>query len=128
MFRGRGKISIFLKSQLTSFWCGYCCIKHVKTASIASIRMQFYIHLVAILIKQIINEVFYYWVKKVVFEQLKLCHLEQIDFHRNRRLSCRKHSLKIVAKSVSPSRVCRTLKSIIQRNMRNIFLTSFSSM
>ena len=38
-----------------------------------------------ILLKHKINEVWYFLVKKVVFEQLKLGHSERIGFHRNWR-------------------------------------------
>ena len=82
--------------KFAGFWCGYCCIKYDKTASFESIRIKFHTIVVKILIKHKINEVLYFWVKKVVFEQLKLCHLERIAFHRNWRWSCRKHPLKIV--------------------------------
>ena len=69
--------------RFTGFWCGYCCIKHDKTARIASILIKFQTLVVNILIKHRINEVLHFWVKKVIFEQLKLCHLERIVFHRN---------------------------------------------
>ena len=88
--------------KFAGFWCGYCCIKHDKTASTVSILIKFHTIVVEILIKHTINEVLYFWVKKVVFEQLKLCHLERIAFHRNWRWSCRKHPLKIVPWSVNP--------------------------
>ena len=82
--------------KIDGFWCGYCCIKHDKTANIVSIRIKFHTIVVKILIKHKIYEVLYFWVKKVVFEQLQLCHLERTAFHRNWRWSCRKHPLKIV--------------------------------
>ena len=62
--------------KFTAFLCGYCCIKHDKTTNIASIVMKFEILVVKVLVKHNINEVLYFWVKKVVFEQLKLCHSE----------------------------------------------------
>ena len=52
----------------------------------------------------------------MVFEQLELCHLERIAFHRNWRWKCRKQLLKTVVWYVNPFRVCRSLKSVIQRN------------
>ena len=82
--------------KFTGFWCRYCCVKHDKATKIASILMKFEILVVKILIKHKINEISYFWIKKVVFEQLKLCHSERIAFQRNRRWSCRKHPLKIV--------------------------------
>ena len=45
--------------------------------------MEFYTLVEKISLKHEINEVLYFWVKKVIFEQLKLCHLERIDIHRN---------------------------------------------
>ena len=79
----------------TGFWFGYCCIKHDKTASIASILMKFYALIVKILTKHKNNDVLYFCVKKCFFRQLKLCLLERIAFHND--WSCRKHPLKIVA-------------------------------
>ena len=77
----------FFKSHnsrnFTSFWRGYGCIKCDKTDSIESILMKFYTQVIKILLKHKINEVLYFLVQKVVFEQLKLCLLEQIAFHRN---------------------------------------------
>ena len=67
--------------KFTGFWCGYCCIKHDKTASNASILMKFLTLVGKILIEHTINEVLHFWVKKVVFKQLKLCHLERTAFH-----------------------------------------------
>ena len=113
--------------KFAGFWYGYCCIKHDKTASIVSILIKVHTKVVKILIKHKINEVLYFGVKKVVFEQLKLCHLERIAFHRNWRWSCRKHPLKIVPWSVNPFRACKSLKSIIQRNTRNWFKLLLSS-
>ena len=72
-----------------------------------------------ILFKHKMNKILYILVRKVVFEQLKLCHLERIAFHRNGRLSCVKHPLKIVPRSVNPFKVCMNLKLVIQRNTRN---------
>ena len=65
---------------------------------------------VKILIKHKINEVLYFGVKKVVFEQLKLCNLERIAFHRNWRLSYREHPLKITPWSVNPFRFCKSFE------------------
>ena len=47
--------------------------------------MNFYTQVVKILLRHKINAVLYFGVKKVVFEQLKLGHLERIAFHRNWR-------------------------------------------
>ena len=45
MYRGGGVKYRFSKShnfqKFTGFWCGYCYIKHDKTASIALILMKF---------------------------------------------------------------------------------------
>ena len=57
----------------------------------------------------------------MVFEQLKLCHLKRIAFRRFWRWSFSKHPLKILAWSVDPFKVCRRLRSLIQRNTRNWF-------
>ena len=83
-----GKVSILQKSQLSKiyqFLCGYGCIKRNKTDNIVFILMKFYTLVVKILLKHKINKVLYFLVKKVVFEQLKLSHLERIAFHRNGR-------------------------------------------
>ena len=103
-----GKVSIFQKSQrfFNGFWCEYGCIKRDKTDNIVSL-------VVKIVLKHKNKEILYILFKKVTFEQLKLCHLERIAFHWNFRWSCRKYSLKIVAWSVNPFRVSRSLKSIV---------------
>ena len=69
-----GKVSILQKSQLLKncrFWLGYSSIKLDKTGYTASILIQFQTLVVKTLLKQKINIVVYYLVKKVVFEQLK---------------------------------------------------------
>ena len=71
--------------KFSSFWCGYGCIKRDKTDNIVLILMKFYTLVGKILLKHKINKVLYFVVKKVVFEQLKLCHSERIAFHRNGR-------------------------------------------
>ena len=87
MFYVQGVEYRFFKShnfrKFTGFSCGYSCIKRNKTDSIASILMKFKILVVKILLKHKINEILYFWVKKLFFEELKLCHLERIVFHRN---------------------------------------------
>ena len=83
--------------KFTGFWWGFGCVKRDKIKSLASILMKFSTLVVKISLKQKINKILYFWVKKVVFEELNLRHLERIAFHRNCRWPCRKHPLKIVA-------------------------------
>ena len=65
-----GKVSIFLKSQLSkiarSFRCGYG-ITRDTIYGIASILMRFQtlVHVVKILLKHKINEALHFWVTKV---------------------------------------------------------------
>ena len=77
--------------------------------------MQFKTPVVKILLKHKNNKVLVFFVKKVDFEEMKLCNLERIAFHRNLRKSWRKHPLKIIAWSVNLFRVCRSLTPIIQK-------------
>ena len=113
----RGVKHRFFKShnfrKFAGFWCGYCCIKHDKTASIVSILIKFNTIVVKILIKHKINEVLYFLVKKVVFEQLKLYHLERIAFHRNWRWSCKKTT------SENCTLICQTLQSLQEFEVDN---------
>ena len=71
--------------KFTGFWCGYGCINRDKTNIIAAILMQFSTLVVKILLKHNINKVLYFFVKKVVFDELKLHNSERIAFHRNWR-------------------------------------------
>ena len=68
--------------KFTGFWCGFGCIKRDKTNIIAAILMQFSTLVVKILLKHTINKVLYFFVKKVVFDELKLHNSERIAFHR----------------------------------------------
>ena len=69
--------------KFNGFWCGYGCIKRDNTDIIALILMTFQTLVIKILLKQKINKVLYFWVRKEVFEQLKSCHLERIAFQKN---------------------------------------------
>ena len=69
---GTGAKYRFYKShnfrKFTGFWCGYASIKRDKTDSIVIILMKFSTLVEKILLKHKINEVWYFLVKKVVFE------------------------------------------------------------
>ena len=56
--------------KITGFGCGYGCIKCNKTDDISSILIKLSTLVVKILLKHKISKVLYFWVKKVVFEQL----------------------------------------------------------